>query len=177
MIKKLIQITVIIGSLTAIGLAAAFIPNQMAKAALGNEGYPVRCYGDSSGVAPGEDIFLTCITPSGAPNFVSSQRVPSGYYFYITDIVVTPFSGAAGSANITFYLFDAYGASSRASLNTYRSVDGQTLGEHFTSPLYVLTADHRLEVQAFNANQQTFEIRVYGILTTNMTYLPLAFSN
>ena len=147
------------------------LPPDNAQASLGNQGIPVRCYVSGS-IAPGTTVFLNCITPI-SPSFVGAQRVPDGYYFLVTDIFVTPVSGGAGNTPVGFYLYNAYGETSRESLYNFRSIDGASYGEHFTSPFYVLVADHRLEVQASNANATSFEIRVTGLLVTNVTYLSL----
>jgi hypothetical protein len=56
-------------------------------------------------------------------------------------------------------------------------VDGATSGQHFNVPLYTLTPDHRLEVQAFNANDVAFNIYVTGLLVTNVNYLPLVIQH
>lgn len=159
-----------------LGLFGLFIPNLTARADVGNQGIPVRCYETSGGISPGTTVFMTCVN-SGSNLFVSSQRVPSGYYFLVTDVFVTPLSGANGNATVTFYFFDAYGTSGRASSYTFRSVDGASYGQHFTVPMYVLPADHRIEIQAFNANTVDFDIRVTGLLTTNVDYLPLVVNN
>jgi len=173
--KRLIRISITLLAVILIGLGVTWIANGSARAALGNQGIPVRCY-ISGTMAPGTTQFLTCVS-AAPPGFVGSQRVPDGYYFLVTDILVTPSGGTTGNAPVDFYLFDAYGTSSRASLIHFRSVDGATYGEHFTAPMYVLSADHRLEVQAFNANATSFDIRVNGLLTTNVDYLPMVLNN
>ena len=86
---------------------------------------------------------------------------------------MTPYGGSTGNATVGFYLFNAYATSGPAETNFFRSVDGQTFGEHFVSPMFVLLPDHRLEVVGFNSNQQTFDIRVTGLLVNNVTYLPV----
>jgi hypothetical protein len=146
-----------------------------AKASLGNQGIPVRCY-ISGSVTAGTSQFMTCVS-AAAPYFVSSQRVPSGYYFLVTDVFVTPATGGTGDTPVGFYLYDAYGTSSRASSYVFRSVDGASYGQHFIVPLYVLTADHRLEVQAFGGNATSFEIRMTGLLVNSVTYLPMLYNN
>ena len=146
-----------------------------AKAALGNQGIPVRCY-ISGSVAAATSQFMTCVS-AASPYFVSSQRVPTGYYFLVTDVFVTPSTGGTGNTPVGFYLFDAYGTSSRASSYTFRSIDGASYGQHFNVPFYVLTADHRLEVQAFAANATSFEIRITGLLVNSVTYLPALYTN
>jgi len=152
-----------------VGTGMIWMIPGMAQAALGNQGIPARCYN----IGFTSSFFLTCVTPSGSPvSFVSSQRVPDGYYFLITDIVVTPTSGVSGNV-VDFNLEDAYGASSIQSINHFRTLDGNTFGQHYTAPMWVLLPDHRLGVVAQAANQLNFDIRVNGFLVTNINYLPL----
>jgi hypothetical protein len=172
----LIRIVVIAMLVLLVGMGTLWIANGPAKAALGNQGIPVRCHVTSSGIAPGATSFLSCATAS-PPYFVSGQRVPDNYYFLVTDVMASPQASTTGAVRTEFYLYDAYGINSRASTYHFRSVDGATFGEHFTTPLYVLTPDHRLEVQAFNANAAAFDIYVTGLLVTNVSYLPLALDH
>jgi len=165
---------VVLVILLAIGIGQLKTGNV--QAALGNQGIPVRCYPVGGGLPAGTTQFLTCVTP-GTNLMVSGQRVPSGYYFLVTDVFVTPSTGGTGNTPVGFYLYDAYAISSRASLYFFRSIDGASYGEHFTVPLYVLPADHRLEIQAFNANAAAFDIRVTGLLVTNVAYTPIILSN
>lgn len=175
--KKHLFRAAIIGVLVLIvGLGATWLVNGPARAALGNQGIPVRCYVTSAGVAPGGDIFPTCVSAS-LPGFVDSQRVPDGYYFLVTDVLFTPHSSTTGPEKVDFYLFDAYGTNGRSSSYHFRSVDGATAGQHFTVPLYTLTPGHRLEIQAFNANDVDFDIYVTGLLVTNVDYLPVVLSH
>ncbi len=176
--RRRFQISLVAVVVAALGLSALFIPNLTARADVGNQGTPVRCYASGGAISHGETQFMTCVRADGGyPGFVNSQRVPSGYYFMVTDVFVTPLSGGNGSTTVTFYLFDAYGTSGRASSYTFRSLDGASYGQHFTVPLYVLPADHRIEIQAFNANAADFDLRITGVLTTNVNYLPLVVNN
>lgn len=174
--KRMFQLFLIMATIILLAFGFTQMKPKNVQAALGNQGIPVRCYNTSGGLSAGTTTFLTCVTPV-SPGFVSSQRVPAGYYFVVTDVFVTPLSGGTGDTPVTFYLFDAYGTSSRASSNTFRSIDGASYGEHFNMPLYVLTEDHRLEVQAFNANAASFDIRITGMLVNNVSYIPVIFSN
>lgn len=174
--KHLIHTGLIILMVLLVGLGATWMVNGPARAALGNQGIPVRCSFTSAGIAPGDDKFLTCLS-AAQPSFVGSQRVPDNYYFMVTDILVTPNTSVTSATRIEFYLFDAYGTNSRSSLYHIRSVDSATFGQHFTVPLYVLTSGHRLEVQAFNANATSFDIYVTGLLVTNVNYLPVIISH
>jgi hypothetical protein len=174
--KHLIRMAIMGLVVVLVGLGATWLVSGNARAALGNQGVPVRCYTSSAGVAPGGDIFLTCV-PAAPPGFVSSQRVPTGYYFLVTDVMVTPQASTTTAERVDFYLFDAYGTNSRSSSYHFRSVDGASSGQHFSVPLYTLTADHRLEVQAFNANDVGFDIYVTGLLVNNVNYLPLVLEH
>jgi hypothetical protein len=174
--KHLIRMAIMGLAVVLVGLGATWLVSGSARAALGNQGVPVRCYTTSAGIAPGGDLFLTCV-PAAAPGFVSSQRVPDGYYFLVTDVMVTPQTSGTSAKSVDFYLFDAYGTNSRASDYHFRSVDGASFGQHFSTPLYTLPADHRLEVQAFNANSVGFDIYVKGLLVNNVNYLPLVLEH
>lgn len=174
--KHLIRMAIIGLVVILVGLGATWLVSGTARAALGNQGIPVRCYTSSGGIAPGDDVFLTCV-PAAPPSFVGSQRVPDGYYFLVTDVMVTPLANTTSAERVDFYLFNAYGTNSRSSLYHFRSVDGATSGQHFNVPLYTLTPDHRLEVQAFNANAVSFNIYVTGLLTNNVNYLPLVLQH
>ena len=174
--KRMFQIFILMVSIILLAFVITQWKPEKVQAALGNQGIPVRCYNTTGGLSAGTTTFLTCVTPV-SPSFVSSQRVPAGYFFLVTDVFVTPLSGGTGNTPVSFYLFDAYATSGRASSYTFRSIDGASYGEHFNLPLYVLTEDHRLEVQAFNANAASFDIRITGMLVNNVSYLPAIFSN
>lgn len=173
--NRLYQAIFVMATIALLAFAIAQFKIINVKAALGNQGAPVRCYIGGQ-LAAAETYFMTCTTPAN-PNFVSNQRVPSGYYFLVTDVFVTPVSGGAGNTPVGFYLYDAYGTNSRSSSYAFRSIDGASYGQHFNMPLYVLTADHRLEVAAFGGNAAAFEIRVTGMLVNNVSYVPALFSN
>jgi len=151
-----------------IGLVVTLAATGTAQADLGNQGFPVRCYNNSSAT----DYFMVCINPSGSPVFAGNQRVPIGYYFLVTDVMITPHGGASGNA-VVFDLKDAYGDAYVQSINRFRVLDGATLGQHFEAPMWVLLPDHRLEVTELAGNQSDYDLRVNGFLVTNMSYLPL----
>ncbi len=172
--KHMFKLFLLVATIAVLAFGITQLKPEKVQAALGNQGIPVRCYAPLSSISPGITKFMTCV--NSGTNLMGSSRVPSGYYFLVTDVFVTPLSGGPGTANVTFYLFDAYGTSSRASSYTFRSTDGASYGQHFTVPLYVLPYDHRLEVQAFNANNVAFDIRITGLLVTNFTYVPSIIS-
>jgi hypothetical protein len=156
-----------------IGLLVSAGGFHSARAALGNVGYPVRCYSTGGG---SPDFFMTCVTPPGAPDFIDNQRVPDGYYYLITDVMITPYGGAAGNT-VYLDLKDAYGDNYVQSENHFRVLDGATTGQHFNAPMWVLLATHRLQVTEMAGNQSDYDIRVNGILVTNISYLPVMTGN
>lgn len=165
--SSLRQLVWIVAGVLLLALSADLQAPDQAQAAFANTGLPVRCYN----IGFSSSMFLTCVTPPGSGvSFSSSQRVPAGYYFAITDILVTPVSGT-GTAVTDFYLEDCYGESSIQSINHFRHLGGETFSEHYAAPMWVLLADHRLQVVAQAANEQNYDIRVNGLLLTNLYYL------
>jgi hypothetical protein len=148
------------------------VPTAGASLSLGNVQYPVRCYN----IGNSASYTLICVTPAGSPSFVSSQRVPEGYYFLITDVMITP-TGSLAADNVVLDLNNAYGAGSIQSINHFRVLDGSTFGQHFNAPMWVLFPDHYLSVVQDADNQSTYDIRVNGFLVTNGTYLPMVMND
>jgi hypothetical protein len=169
--KNFIRIVLLAGGIIVLILGIILLTPARADASLGNTGIPARCYN----IGFSSSITLTCLTPSGsATSFVSGQRVPTGYYFLVTDIMITPNSGTTSSdALVDFDLKDAYGAGSLQSSNHFRNFEGGTFGQHFNAPMWVLLPDHYLLAVTRAGNLQTFEIRVNGLLVTNINYIPL----
>jgi hypothetical protein len=170
--KHLMRAILFCSAALLIVLGIAWLSPARAEAALGNTGVPARCYNIGWN---GSGFYLTCTTPPGSGvSFVGSQRVPAGYYFMITDLWATPASGTTTDGVTDFYLQDCYSEASIQSVNHFRNLEGATYGQHFNAPMWVLLADHRLQVVPQAANQQNFEIRVNGFLVTNLNYIPLA---
>jgi hypothetical protein len=174
MSKYLLRIVLLVGSAMVLILGIVLLAPTRAEAALGNTGIPARCYN----IGFSSPMTLTCITPTGSiTNFVSGQRVPTGYYFVVTDIMITPNAGTNSTdALVDFDLKDAYGAGSLQSSNHFRNLEAGTFGQHFNAPMWVLLPDHYLLVTTRISNQQSFEIRVNGLLVTNLNYIPLVNS-
>jgi hypothetical protein len=147
-----------------------------ASAALGNAGVPVRCFAPGAGVAAGGSAFLTCYAADGTA-FDGNQRVPVGYYLYVTDVLVTPRAGSATSGVTELSVFSAHGTSSRQSQFYLRSIDTGTYSHTFSAPYLVLPADFRLEVVAAGINAYPVDVRVTGVLTTHMLWLPVTRLN
>jgi hypothetical protein len=140
------------------------------RAALGNRGVPVRCYKPGAGVPPGESEFLTCIPASGSG--FSEGRVPEGYHFLVTDILITPDAGSDIDALTDVRIYAAYGESSRAYSLRFRNTTTSTYSEHFTTPNMVLPEGYRLEV-ANTISAHYVEVEISGLLVNNVTYVPL----
>jgi len=171
--KYLMRIIFLAGGVILLILGVTLLAPARAEAAFANVGVPARCYN----IGFSSNFFLTCVTPSGSGvSFVSGQRVPTGYYFLVTDIMVTPQGGTSGDAITDFDLEDAYGDTSVQSINHFRNLEGATYAQHFNAPMWVLLADHRLQVVTHAANQQQFDLRVNGFLVTNLNYVPVVVS-
>jgi hypothetical protein len=172
----LVSAAVVLGLLAAIWLAA-----NPAQAALGNSGVPVRCTPSGSEIPIGEARFLECFAADDTP-FTDGQRVPSGYYLQVTDIVVTSHGGGPTASDRSLSLYDAFGDASRAyalELSSTHTADPTltgvpTFGLHFTTPYMVLPAGHRLEGVNESWSGGAIKVYVSGLLVTNVTYLPLA---
>jgi hypothetical protein len=147
-----------------------------ARAAMGNRGVPVRCFAPGAGVAAGGSAFMTCYAADGT-GFAGNQRVPSGYYLLVTDVIVTPRAGSATSGATEVSVFDAYGTNSRQSQFYLRSSTTDSYGHTFAVPYLVLSADHRLEIVAPAANAYTVDVRATGLLVTNVMAMPLVISD
>jgi hypothetical protein len=144
-----------------------------ATAALGNSGVPVRCFRPGASLAPGGQTFLSCVASDGTA-FAEGQRVPTGYYLLVTDVLITPDAGASTSGIVDLTVFDAYGTNSRQSSFRLRDTRAATFGYQFAAPYFVLPATHRLEVTSAAISAHSAEIRVSGFLVTNLNYIPFA---
>ncbi len=147
-----------------------------ARAAMGNRGVPVRCFAPGAGVAAGGQAFMNCFAADGTP-FSGNQRVPSGYYLLVTDVIVTPRAGSTISGVTEVSVFDAYGTSSRQSQFYLRSSTTDSYGHTFAAPYLVLQPDHRLEIVAAGINISTVDVRATGLLVTNFLAMPLVISD
>jgi hypothetical protein len=147
-----------------------------ARAAMGNRGVPVRCFASGGGIAAGDSAFMTCYAADGT-SFSGNQRVPSGYYLLVTDVIVTPRAGSNTSGVTEIFVYDAYGASSRQSHFYLRGSTTDSYGHTFAVPYMVLSADHRLEIVAQGFNAYAVDVRATGLLVTNVLAMPLVTSD
>ena len=110
----------------------ALVVVRPTAAAMGNSGIPVECHSpgyDPIGAAA--DIFLQCVASDGTA-FDSGERVPTGHYLLVTDIVLSYQENGMPETLILFY--DGYNLmdwEERVFLR-YTSVDTQQF--HYTTP-------------------------------------------
>jgi len=172
---RLYSILFVILLVVIAGLTAAGFTDGTAHAALTNVGIPAWCY--TGIVHAGESPTLYCLTPPGSVTFSGGITVPNGYYFMITDWVISPYSSGLATGNtVEIDLKDGYGSGSYYAINHFRFMDGSTAGQHYFSPMWTLVAGHHLELAAQSNTQTPFEFRVNGFLTTNINYLPVVSS-
>ena len=105
------------------------------------------------------------------------QRVPSGRYLVVTDVLITPDAGSATSGIVDLIFYDAYGANYRQSYFRLRSTQADSFGFNFSVPYFVLRDGHRLEVTSAAFSEHGAQIWVSGLLVTNLDFLPLALSD
>ena len=168
-VRHLVMMLLVFAALFVLGAGGS----DPAHAAIGNRGIPVRCFTPGAGVVAGNSAFMTCFAADGTP-FSGNQRVPAGYYLLVTDVIVTPRSGTATSGVTEVSVFDAYGTTSRQSQFFLRSTTTGSYAHTFAVPYLVLQADHRLEIVAAGINPFSVDVRVTGLLTNHVAYLPVA---
>lgn len=132
-----------------------------AQAQLGNTGVPVHC---AAGVLSSTQTFA-CGAADGTA-FVNN-RVPTGYYFMVTDIIIAPINSTDVQADIQTE--DAGNTFVNDVLIQTTTFGSQ--GQHFTTPALVLPAQYRLRAATLNGGGYLGQ--VYGLLTRNLTYMPL----
>lgn len=167
------RIQVLVGIALIVALVLAFFGFQTrGQAALGNVGYPIYCV--KSNVSPGNVFNLTCYHDAAGTAF---SNVPTGYYLLVTDAFITP-SPTCGTDKglLHIYIFDSYVSGS----TTYnedgielRELDRETFGFSFQSPGLIVQATHFLRAEANGGNVCSVDVRVYGWLVTNLSFLPV----
>lgn len=159
-------------ALMLVGLSSGMLGATDAAASLGDSSVPVRCY-TTSILAPGKQAFLYCVASDGTL-FPESQRVPTGYYLLVTDVLITPDAGTAMTGLTDITVFDAYSTSSRQSSFRLRNSQANSFGFNFNAPYFSMPAGHRLEVTSASLSAFGAEIRISGFLVTDVDSLPLA---
>jgi hypothetical protein len=147
-----------------------------ALASMGNRGVPVRCFAPGSGITAGNAAFMTCYAADGT-SFAGNQRVPSGYYLLLTDVLVSPRAGSSTTGVTEISVYDAYGTSGRQSQILLRSTRTDTYGYTFASPYLVLSADHRLEIVSAGVSAFPVDVRASGLLVNSAVAVPLVMTD
>lgn len=158
-------------TIVAIFISGRFVAS--AQASLGNSGIPAHCWIDSTTgkVFPGGNEFFKCWTTSGISFTSSGQRVPEGYFFIVTDTVVTP--DMPGIVSTYMFLYVAYGESGRSYGLDFRDKSGNSYGHHFQVPYLILPEGYRLEVTLSASSEAPVKAYVSGLLVTNLNFLPV----
>lgn len=161
--------------LLLLGASSGMAGQSEVSASLGNYSVPVRCF-KSGNLAPGGQAFYSCVAADGTA-FPEGQRVPTGYYLLVTDVLITPDAGTAltGITDITVY--DGYGTNNRNTHFRLRNTQATTFGYNFGAPYLVLSAGHRLDVTSAAFSAYGADVRISGLLVTNLDYLPLALGD
>jgi hypothetical protein len=143
-------------------------------AQLGNSGIPVRCVPDATDevIPDGGAVYFQCVAADGTAFSDGDQAVPAGYYFLVTDVVMTPNRLTTGDIPHDVRLRDVspgFDLVAEVRLETFRS---ETVSVNYTTPFLVLGSGHRLSGEHFSLDG--FGVRVYvsGLLVTNVAYLP-----
>jgi len=163
-------------SLVIVATLALAVGSGSAAAGVGNSGVPVRCFKPGASIAPAGQSFLNCIASDGTP-FAEGQRVPTGYYLLVMDVLITPDAGTAMAGITDLDIYDAYGTSNRQSSFRLRSNEAASFGFKWSAPYFVMPAGHRLEVTSAAFSDFGAEVRVSGLLVTNLDFLPAILSN
>lgn len=159
--KPWIRSMLIVGAATAVLVQAVLSFWTPAQAQLGNSGVPVFC---SVGVGSSRMVF-GCKAADGTA--FANNRVPSGYYLHLTDVIIVPSSTADTQAIIE----SQDGGNANVDSIVLQTSSYGSQGQHYTSPFMVLPAQYRLTAYSFNG--QGFIAEVSGLLTRNVTFVPL----
>lgn len=149
-----------------------------ASAYLGNSGIPVRCIPSAPGgvIPEGADARFNCVAADGTA-FVQGQSVPAGYYFLVTDVVITPerLTTVDTAHRVVIRDREANGdMMAELHLEVFRS---ETRSVNFSTPFLVLNSGHHLTGQHFSMDSFGINVHVAGLLVTNVTYFPGVTSN
>ncbi len=146
-------------------IIAAFTTVSSANAQLGNTGVPVSCGGQVSADATS---YLTCTAADGTP-FGTDVTVPSGHYLLVTDVQITPMGPATGDWEV---FLDRYSTDMTAQI-LYATQTRASFAEHYTTPYLVARPGERLRVRNIVSSSGGVLVYVSGLLTTNVSYMPL----
>lgn len=157
-----------VASAILISLAMNPLNISHSEAATGNQGIPARC---EAVFNLGQAATFSCVS-AGNVLFVDGQKVPTGFYFLVTDIVITPINTGNGTNlnQITFSVNNDTGQVLEISFNTNDRFSDRI---HYTTPYIFLAGGEWLRGVNPMTSFSRLWVYVSGILTTNVNYLPL----
>ncbi len=162
--RSAVSIIVLASLVLVLLLVTAFTAVSSANAQLGNTGVPARC---GSGYSPTGTGDMYCNAADGT-NF---YNVPSNHYLLVTDVVIIPWDGPTAGL-WRGWLTSKMGTSNL--LTTYfEAVTADSRGDHYTVPVMWLPSGAHLEGTLRDGSSGYAYLYVYGLLTTNYTYVPL----
>ena len=125
------------------------------------EGIPARCTTASVGVQPGQIRTMSCFLSSRtATQGGRFTTVPRGYYFLVTDIIVTP-NGGSGTTEV--WVQDLTNTSLEELLRL-RGSSTTSFGRTFTTPYLVVQEDHRVRAQNLLSSGAAVLVDLTGLL-------------
>jgi hypothetical protein len=146
---------------------------EQTTAAATPEAWPEQCHETPS---PGEDLYLSCFMYNGPAETAwdSVNGVPAGYFFLVTNVVVTP-STVDDTGEYWLWLEQKGGCDNgiEGGPQNGRDVSLRFVGPtqswvlNSTAPILVLPAGHCLRVTASNDNTSPVKFHVNGYLTTD----------
>ncbi len=165
-----VTIVVLACLVVVLSIVSAFTAVSSAKAALGTTGVPVSC----SQYVPANTstaVNLSCYAADGTAFGNNHVTVPAGHYLLVTDVVVSPYGPTSGDWIVG--LLRMQGTTSFDSIG-FDTLTRATFSEHFLTPFFVVSQDQSLGAVSGSSNSGAVSIIVTGLLTTNVTYVPLA---
>ncbi|MBN2548919.1 MAG: hypothetical protein JXB15_07165 [Anaerolineales bacterium] len=151
-------------------LIASHLPVGEASAAVGNQGIPARCWVTLN---PGYSDYFYC-EATGGVSFIGDSWVPTGYYFLVTDVVISP-TGTSGTGATNFSSITVEdGATGHALYSIVQTTQDKYGGSfHYTTPYLVVESEDGLWAYQKDISSTRVSMYLSGLLTTNVNYLTL----
>lgn len=143
--------------------AAALV--RPTHASIGNSGTPIACAArglDPSGGFNFVQSPFSCVMADGTR--LMSATVPSGYYFLVTDVVLSRQLPTTQPTSVTL-------CAQPKGIGACDNMLRIQASEHFVTPYLILAAGRVLEAANDNS-AQGLDVYVSGLLVTNVSYVP-----
>ncbi len=152
--------------IVALLIVTAFALVSSASAQIGNTGVPMIC--ESPSLSSGTSARMSCVGADGSYFGPGDTTVPAGHYLFVTDYLVH--NGT--SAGLYFAeVCSMQGTTPWRCVPTDGNPDYPP-SKHFTMPMLWAKSGEYLEAHN-GGSPASMTIRVYGLLTTSVNYLPL----